>query len=86
MNWRDEIIQAFVPQVSPLTLVADPDSLLSDEEILSTLKARGFEVLKYTDPITFRYEYESKYVPAWEEGQSLELIVVVEGRGWRTFL
>jgi len=79
MNWRDEIIQAFVPQVSPLTLVADPDSLLSDEEILSTLKARGFEVLKYTDPITFRYEYESKYVPAWEEGQSLELIVVVEG-------
>ena len=31
-SWRDAILNEFVPKVSRLTLVADPDSLLAEEE------------------------------------------------------
>ena len=30
-NWRDAILDHFVPNVSRLTLVADPDSLMTEE-------------------------------------------------------
>jgi len=30
-TWRDTILNDFVPKVSKLTLVADPDCLLTDE-------------------------------------------------------
>ena len=33
-NWRDTILNDFVPQVSKLTLVADPDSLLTEETLV----------------------------------------------------
>ena len=60
-DWRGQILQAFVPQVAPLTLVADPDGLLLEEKLTEGIRARGFEILDYDGPISFRFAYESKF-------------------------
>ena len=41
-SWRDAILNKFVPEVSKLTLVADPDSLLAEEKLALELRRRGF--------------------------------------------
>jgi hypothetical protein len=68
MSWRDRILQAFTPQVAPLTLVADPDSLLTEEDLLQAIQARGFELIPFEDPVAFRFTYESKYRTRQERG------------------
>lgn len=78
MNWRDRILQEFTKQVAPLTLVADPDNLLTEAILLQSIQERGFEIEQFEDAITFRYLYESKYRPRWEKGDSLELVVVIK--------
>lgn len=78
MNWRDHILEHFVPTGAPLTLVADPDGLILDEGILNILKNRGFELLIYTDPLVLRYQYETEYREQLELNQ-IELIVIVQG-------
>jgi hypothetical protein len=44
-GWRDSILKEFKPQVSRLTLVADPDGLLLEEGILQGIHERGFELI-----------------------------------------
>ena len=75
-NWRDQILKEFTPQVARLTLVADPDSLLTEERLLQEIQARGFELIAFEDSIAFRFLYESKYRPRWERGE-LTLVVVL---------
>jgi hypothetical protein len=41
-SWRDVILDDFVPNVSKLTLVADPDGLLIEEKLTLELRGRGF--------------------------------------------
>jgi len=60
-TWRETILHEFVPNVSNLTLVADPDDLLTEETLSLELRSRGFEVIEFGDPIEFRYAYESAY-------------------------
>lgn len=72
-NWREDILSALVPQVNRLTLVADPDYLLSDEILQIEIKQRGFDLFEYEDAIAFRYIYESQY----RDTSSNELIVLV---------
>lgn len=77
-SWQDYILKEFIPQVNLLTLVADPDFLLTEEDILQRLRERGFDILLFEDPIAFRFAYESKYRSKWDNGDSsIELIVVV---------
>ena len=68
-NWREQILSEFVPQVSRLTLVADPDSLLTEEKLANELRRRGFDLIEFTDPIEFRYAYESGYRSIWDSGR-----------------
>lgn len=77
MNWRNQILKEFTPQVANLTLVADPDGLLTEAEMLQTIQARGFEIVPFEDAIAFRYIYESQYRPQQEQGAALDLVVVV---------
>ncbi len=79
MNWRDIILQHFQPNISHLTLAADPDGLLLEEDILTALGEMGFELISFGDPVAFRYAYESKYRCRWDQGEAAELIVVVRG-------
>ncbi|NLU49221.1 MAG: BREX-3 system phosphatase PglZ [Syntrophomonadaceae bacterium] len=79
MNWRDLILQNLQPGVSRLTLAADPDGLLLEEDVLSTLGEMGFDVLTFGDSITFRYVYEANYRSRWERCEAAHLVVVVQG-------
>jgi hypothetical protein len=76
-DWRFSILNEFAPQVSPLTLVADPDGILLEERILEELAKRGFELIPFEDSIAFRYLYESKYRARWERGEHTDLILSI---------
>ncbi len=76
-GWRQKILQHFTPQISKLTLAADPDGILLEEGILAEIRAKGFELLPFDDHIAFRYAYESKYRTKWDRGDSTELVVVL---------
>ena len=76
-SWRESILNDFVPNVSRLTLVADPDSLLTEETLALELRRRGFELIEFTDPVEFRYAYESKYRAIWDRGKHTDLVVIL---------
>jgi hypothetical protein len=76
-SWRDTILQNFKPKISRLTLVADPDGLLTEEGMLTAIKDRGFDLIPFDDPIAFRYAYESQYRNRWDHGQKTDLVVVL---------
>jgi len=76
-SWRDAILNDFVPNVSKLTLVADPDSLLTEEKLALELRGRGFDLIEFNDPVEFRYAYESKYRSIWDRGEHTDLVVIL---------
>jgi hypothetical protein len=77
MSWRDAILSDFVPNVSKLTLVADPDCLLTEEKLALELRGRGFDLIEFNDPVEFRYAYESKYRSNWDRGDHTDLVVIL---------
>lgn len=76
-SWRDNILKEFIPNISKLTLVADPDSLLSEEKLSAELRKRGFDLIEFNDSIEFRYAYESKYRSIWDQGLHTDLVVIL---------
>jgi len=76
-KWRDSILKNFKPKISRLTLVADPDGLLTEEGMLSAIKDRGFDLIPFDDPIAFRFAYESQYRSKWDKGKNTDLVVVL---------
>ena len=76
-GWQDSILNAFVPNVSKLTLVADPDNLLTEEKLALELLGRGFDLIEFDDPVEFRYAYESKYRSIWDQGEHTDLVVIL---------
>jgi PglZ domain. len=76
-SWRDAILNDFVPNVSKLTLVADPDCLLTEEKLALELHGRGFDLIEFSDPVDFRYAYESKYRSIWDRGEYTDLVVIL---------
>lgn len=76
-NWRNSILENFQPKISRLTLVADPDGLLTEEGMLSAIRQRGFDLIPFDDPIAFRFAYESQYRSLWDQGQNTDLVVVL---------
>jgi hypothetical protein len=76
-NWRRSILRKFTPQISRLTLVADPDGLMTEEGVLQGIRERGFELIPFDDAVSFRYAYESKYRSLWDQGKSTELVVAL---------
>ena len=76
-SWRDAILNEFVPNVSKLTLVADPDGLLTEEKLALELRGRGFDLIDFNDPIEFRYAYESQYRSILDRGEHTDLAVIL---------
>ena len=76
-NWRDTILKHFQPKISRLTLVADPDGLLTEEGMLTAIRDRGFDLIPFDDSIAFRFAYESQYRSLWDKGQKTDLVVVL---------
>ena len=79
-TWRDRVLKEFPTQVARLTLVADPDGLLTEEGILTGLKERGFDLIPFEDPVEFRYAYESRYRAQWDRGATTDLVVVLRSQ------
>lgn len=79
-SWRDNILKEFPSRVARLTLVADPDGLLTEEGVLQGLRDRGFDLIEFEDPIAFRYAYESKYRQQWDKGEVTDLVVVLRSQ------
>ncbi len=76
-RWRNTILKDFVPNVAKLTLVSDPDCLLTEEKLALELRDRGFNLIEFNDPIEFRYAYESKYRSIWDRGEHADLVVIL---------
>ena len=77
-NWRSNILTEFTPNVTRLTLVADPDGLLMEEGVHEGIRERGFEIIPFEDYVAFRYSYESKYRSHWDRGEPTDLVVVLK--------
>jgi hypothetical protein len=76
-SWRDAILSEFIPGVSRLTIVDDPDDLLTEEKLSFELNKRGFDLLEFNDPVEFRYAYESRYRTLWDQGKLTEQAVIL---------
>lgn len=74
-DWREHILREFVPGIGRISVVADPDRLLTDPKLSEALDQRGFEVLMFEEPVEFRFSYETKYRVRFDAGQSVDLIV-----------
>ncbi len=76
-NWRDAILNDFAPNVSKLTLVADPDCLLTEEKLAWALREQGFDIIEFDDPVDFRFAHESNYRLVWDKGKHTDLVVIL---------
>jgi hypothetical protein len=76
MIWRQKVLENFNLEMHKLILVADPDGILKEESILGYLNSNDFEVLEYSDPVAFRYIYETEF----RENKSRKLLVQVLGK------
>lgn len=64
--WIDRILSEFPADLARLWIAADPDDVLLDEQVLSGLRERGFELIPFEDSIAFRADYEDRYRRAWD--------------------
>jgi hypothetical protein len=76
-GWREYILSFFQEPLPSLFLVSDPDGLLKDERIYTSLNRRSVEIVEVGDPIAFRYLYELKYREAVNAGR-IRLVVRTE--------
>ena len=76
-NWCDRILKEFTPNVARLTLVADPDGLLLEENVLVGIREQGFELIPFEDHIAFRYAYESGFRSRWDQRERTDLVVTL---------
>lgn len=81
-HWVDRILNEFPADLSRLWIAADPDDVLLNEQVLTVLRERGFDVLPFGDSIAFRAEYEEMYRAPWDigdTGQARALILHLRG-------
>lgn len=79
-GWRGPILQHFSEasaKAGRLTVVSDPDELLTEPGVVERLAARGFELITFGDPVAFRYAYESRFRQHWDRGEATHLVVVI---------
>ncbi len=71
------ILSRFTPGLGRPTIVRDPERLLREAGVLAALERRGFDFLFLDDPIAFRFDYEARFRPRWDDGETLDLVIVV---------
>jgi len=83
-TWRDPILAQFtcdIAKVSRLTVVANPDGLLTEQRIVDGIRTRGFEIVAFEDHVAFRYAYERRFREIWDNGNEANLVVVLRTAG-----
>ena len=79
-GWRAPILEHFTPEIAAatrLTIVSDPEELLTEEVILGELRARGFDLVPFEDHVAFRFAYESRYRQIWDRNETTNLVVLL---------
>ena len=79
-TWREPILAQFsrdIASVARLTVVADPDELLTEQGIVDGIRQRGFEIVPFDDHVAFRYAYERRFRVVWDNGDDTNLVVVL---------
>lgn len=79
-TWREPIMAQFsrdIARVARLTVVADPDELLTEQGIVDGIRQRGFEIVPFEDQVAFRYAYERRFREVWDSGHNTNLVVVL---------
>jgi hypothetical protein len=79
-TWRDLILAQFTPDIATvarLTVVADPDELLTEQGVIDGIRQRGFEIVPFEDHVAFRYAYERRFREVWDNGKDTNLVVVL---------
>jgi PglZ domain len=79
-TWRDPILAHFTPDIASfarLTIIADPDDVLTEQGIVDGIRQRGFEIVPFEDHVTFRYAYERRFRQVWDSGRGTNLVVVL---------
>jgi hypothetical protein len=79
-TWRDPILAQFsrdIASVARLTVVADPDELLTERGIVDGIRERGFEIVPFEDHVAFRYAYERRFRQIWDRHNDTNLVVVL---------
>lgn len=79
-GWRVPILAHFtrdIADVARLTIVADPDQLLTEQSVLEGIRRQGFDLIPFDDHVAFRYAYESRYRQLWDRGDESTLVVVL---------
>jgi hypothetical protein len=77
-DWRESILNHFIPDGYLKTVVADPDELFRDEGLYREIRSRGFFLLYFEEPISFRFGYESEFRAAWDQGEQRPVVIVVK--------
>lgn len=80
-DWREQITNKFIPDLHQLTLVADPDSLFSEEILVRSLEEKGFTLISYNDGISFRHVFERDHRSAWDAGLPINIVLIFHGDG-----
>ena len=84
LGWREPILKHFTPEIAAatrLSVVADPDLLLSEQEVIDALRERGYDMVPFDDHVAFRFAYESRYRRYWDRGDKTNLVVVLRTPG-----
>ncbi len=82
-GWRGPILRHFTPEIASvarLTIVADPDELLTEQGVLEAIRDRGFDLIPFEDHVAFRFAYESRYRQRWDRGEETNLVVVLRAQ------
>ncbi len=59
-DWRDEILE-IIKNREGVFLAIDPQNVLAlDQKLQTQIQLSGFDLLRYADPIEFRYHYEER--------------------------
>ena len=60
-DWRNSILKEFPIEPFDLTVVLDPDGLLTEERLSIEIQSRKYHLIDFNDSIEFRFAYESNY-------------------------
>ena len=63
-SWRDRIVRKLEAAPGRLTLVADPDDLLLEEQMLQRIEELGFDLLTFDEHVAFRFALTTRGMDA----------------------
>ena len=74
---RSYLVLEFIHGNDLEKIINDTQGFLPEEQVLAALHANGFQLLRFEDPVRFRYAYENSFRQKWDRQEETELVVVL---------